>query len=453
MSDGRTLFEDVYQQQAEMLMMYGVMPVNSRKTKGYRVKQHLMTGAEVLETRDWAGCYIPIVPVYGEELNLEGKRRFLSLISAAKDPQRRLNYWTSAATEIVALSPKTPYIGSEKAFALEPEKWATVNKQSHAYIAVPSGAEIPQRQPLDGGQAVGAISQALTAADDIKTVLGMYDASLGARSNETSGKAIMARQREGDTSTFHFIDNLNRAIQHTGRILVDLIPYVYTPGRMVRILGEDGKATTARVQNRMPGEPAPQRGPFDDAEPMDEMQEGMSPEGYELIYDFGTGRYDVTVDAGPSYTTQREETVSALTELIRSVPNAAPLVADKLMKALNVADAEEISERFKAMIPQQAQGGLPPQLMQAMEKLKQDAMQFKQEADKLKADKSLEAQKVTNEAYKAETERMTALLPYMPPETLAALGLSMNMQAMNTPDVAPGAAPQQEMTNGPQYNA
>jgi hypothetical protein len=112
---------------------------------------------------------------------------------------------------------------------------------------------------------------------------------------------------------------------------------------------------------------------------------------------------------------------------------------------LNVPDAEELGKRFEAMLPGPANGGPPPELMQALEKLKQDAMQFKQEAEKLKADKSLEAQKVTNDAYKAETERMKELLPYMPPETLAALGLQMNMQAIQTPDIAPGGAPPQEM--------
>ena len=423
LSDNRVMYEDVYEQQAMELMMQGVSPVNQRKTKGYKVKQYLLSGADVLDTVEWRGCYIPIIPVYGEEINIEGKRLFRSLIASAKDSQRRLNYWMSAATEIVALAPKTPYIGEEKAFSADPAKWATINSQSHAYIAVPNGVQVPQRQPLDGGQAVGAISQALAAADDIKSVLGMYDASLGAKSNETSGKAIIARQREGDTATFHFIDNLSRAIQHSGRVLVDLIPYVYTPGMMVRIIGMDGRAATVSVQNRLPGAPPPEHSPLD---------EGVPPE-FQAVYDFGMGRYDVIVDTGPSYTTRREEIATQMVEVIRANPAIFPVIGDKLIKNMDWPEADEIANRLKAMMPQQAQGQLAPEIQKAL----QEGQKAQAELQALKMDKAMDATKIEAEKFKAETERLEILLPYMTPEMLAQLGLQMNMQAMQTPDVAP----------------
>jgi hypothetical protein len=434
LSDGRVMLEEVYAKQAELLMAYGVVPTGEmRETKGYKVRQHILTGAEVLETKDWAGCYIPIVPVYGEELNDGGKRLFRSLIHNAKDAQRRLNYWVSSNTEIVALAPKTPFIGDERAFDTEPHKWATVNTHVHPFIAVPSGVQIPQRQPLDGGQAIGAISQALAAGDDIKSTLGMYDASLGAKSNETSGKAIMARQREGDTSTFHFIDNLSRAIQHAGRILVDLIPHCYSPGQMVRILGQDGRTATVKIANRMPGEEMPQAQP---------LEEGVDP-GITMAYDFGAGRYDVVVDSGPSFTTRREETATQMIEMIRAVPAIGALIGDKLAKNLDWPDAEEIAERLKKMLPPQVAGqeGLPPEIEQQMQQGMQLIQQQQAELEQLKQDRSLEARKVEIDAMKAETERLKELLPYMTPQSLAALGLQMNMQALNTPDVAPMPMP------------
>ena len=144
MSDKRVLEEKVLLEQGQMLADAGITVMGQRKTKGYKVKQYLMTGAEILETNDWQGCYIPIIKVYGEELNVEGKRIFRSLIARAKDAQRRLNYWVSAATEIVALAPKTPFIGHEKAFTAEPAKWNTINSESHSYVAGPNGAGLPQ---------------------------------------------------------------------------------------------------------------------------------------------------------------------------------------------------------------------------------------------------------------------------------------------------------------------
>ena len=390
LSDKRVLEEKVLQQQYEMLAQSGIEVTGSRKTKGYKVTQYLMTGAEILKTTPWEGCYIPIIPVYGEELNIEGKRVFRSLIARAKDAQRRLNYWVSAATEIVALAPKTPFIGSAKAFELEQAKWNTVNTESHAYIAVPNGVDIPQRQPLDGGQALGAISQALAASDDIKASLGMFDAALGKQSNETSGKAIMARQRESDTSTFHFIDNLARSIQHAGRVIVDLIPAVHTPGSIVRVIGESGKVATAKIETQQPGMPKPQYGPLDDDLP--EADEYGNP--IDHVFDFNVGRYDVTVESGPSYTTQRQESREILTELMRSAPMLGEIAGDLLIKNFDIPEAEEIAKRIKKKID--AQGGeLPPEVTEMIAKGKEELARLTEENQKLKGDtatKDLELQ-------------------------------------------------------------
>jgi hypothetical protein len=434
LSDGQVMDAKTYEKNAELFSMLGIMPVNEREADGYKVTQRIMSGAEVLESNDWSGKYIPIVPVYGDEINIEGKRHWYSLIHHSMDAQRMFNYWRTQATELVALAPKVPFIGEEGAFDKDPEKWATANSQSHAYLEYKRGTNPPQRQPLDPGQAIGSMSEAMAANDDMKAILGIYDASLGARSNETSGKAIMARQREGDVSTFHFIDNLSRGIRQLGSVIVDLIPSVYSGERIIRILGEDGQEAVAKVGEK------PEQNPMEES-PSEEMGE------IAKIYDLSAGRYDVAVDTGPSYTTQREETANMFIEILRAQPQAFPMIADKMFKVMNLPDAEELGDRFKAMLPDKAGGGPPPELMQALEKLKQDAMQFKGELDKLKADKSLEQQKITNEAYKAETDRMKELLPYMPPETLAALGLQMNVQAMNTPDIAPGGAPSQEMNH------
>ncbi len=69
----------------------------------------------------------------------------------------------------------------------------------------------------------------------------MYKASLGAPSNERSGKAINARKVEGDVGTYHFHDNRAMALQHSYTILVDMIPRVYDTNRIVRIKKFDDK--------------------------------------------------------------------------------------------------------------------------------------------------------------------------------------------------------------------
>jgi hypothetical protein len=289
--------EDIYVANRLLLDAMGVTVLGERETASHKVTQRLLTGAEVLQTNNWAGRYIPLVPVYGEEINVEGKRHLRSLVRDAKDPQRMFNYWRTTSTELVALAPKAPFIGPKGAFATDAAKWETANTDTHAYIEY-DGMMPPQRQSFAGVPA-GALQEALNASDDIKAIIGMFDASLGARSNETSGRAILARQREGDVSTFHFIDNLRRAIEHGGRILIDLIPKVYSGERIVRVLGQDGVASLIQL-----GRPT-----------MQTAANGQSPQdpaGSSLsrIFDLSVGKYDLTVETGPSFTTKREEAAS-----------------------------------------------------------------------------------------------------------------------------------------------
>lgn len=363
--------------------------VGSRTTKSHKVTQIIMSGADILEKNDWKGKYIPIVPVYGDEVIVEGKRYFLSLIHSAKDAQRMFNYWRTTSTELVALAPRVPWIGRKGTFASDADRWSTANTTSHSYLEF--DGEAPIRQPLDVGPAAGALQEALNASDDMKAIIGIYDASLGARSNETSGKAIMARQREGDVATFHFIDNLSRAIRHTGRILIDLIPKVYTDERVIRVLGEDGSPKSVKVNS---GEPAPVIGKDGKPEIDDQGQAIMA------LHDLTAGKYDLTVTSGPSFTTRREEAAMQMTEFVRAFPDAAPVIGDILAMNLDWPGADEIAERLKAINPAlKQQQGLPPEVQQMIQEGQQAIQELTQKVQALEADKSVDQ-------FNAETQRI-----------------------------------------------
>jgi hypothetical protein len=312
----------------------------------------------------------------------------------AKDPQRMFNYWRTTSTELVALAPKTPFIGRKGAFETDSAKWATANIQSHAYIEY-DGPEPPQRQMFAGPPA-GAIQEALSASDDMKAIMGLYDASLGARSNETSGRAILMRQREGDVSTFHYIDNLNRALRHAGRVLLDLVPKVYATPRVIRILGQDGQASSVAVNQ------PPQTAGADPAAKL---------KAVEKIYDLTVGKYDVTVQAGPSFTSRREEAANQMIELIRAYPAAAPVIGDLLARNLDWPGAEEVAQRLQAMLPPQAKGADPQaQAAQAqMGQLAQALAAAKAEIAALRQDQSNAARKLEIDAFEAETNRLKAM--------------------------------------------
>ncbi len=417
LSHGEVVTEDEYKQIKDYLDAVGVTVAAERPSRGYKVTQRIMTGAEVLETNEWAGRYIPIIPVYGEEVNVEGKRYFRSLIRDAKDAQRMFNFWRTATTEMVALAPKVPFIGAKGAFDTDFAKWESANTQNHAFLEYDpiQGEPPPQRQQFSGVPA-GALQEALNASDDMKSIMGLYDASLGARSNETSGRAIMVRQREGDTSTFHFIDNLSRAIRHTGRVLLDLIPLVYNEERIVRVIGPEGEATPVPVNQ--PAMQAPQADPNNPSKPSyvpapaPSMGQQHDP-NMVRVFDLTAGKYDLAVESGPNFTTRREEAVAALTELMRAYPPVAPVVGDILVKMMDFPNAEEIAKRLQAIAQNAGQPGADPaQLQKAM----QTIQQLQGQLAALKADKTIEGQKVQVDMYEAQTDRAKVANEIMNPQ-------------------------------------
>jgi hypothetical protein len=446
LNNGNVIDAKQYKESKEIFDALGLTVQQEREVKSWKVIQRIMTGAEILEENDWPGIYIPIIPVYGDEVNVEGKRYFRSLIREAKDSQRIYNYWRTTGTELVALSPRVPFIGPQGAFATDARKWATINSQNHPYIEY-DGPIPPQRQPLDTGPALGAMQEALTASDDIKATLGIFDASLGAKGNETSGKAIMARQRESDTSTFHFIDNLSRAIRHLGRIVIDLVPHVYNGPRILRIIGEDG--TTENVPVNQPLSNVP------NTEETNRQEAGETQQAIANIYDLTTGRYDVVVEAGPSFNTKREEAAVQMTEFIRSYPQGAPLMADLLAKNLDWPGAEDIAERFKAMLPPQIQGvdpqtqQLQQQFMQLQQQAQQAVGQLQQQIQQLQQDKTIDLKKTEIDAYNAETKRIQATQQGMTPEQVQVIVLQTLQQALSSPDPSPPDQTQQNTPSPP----
>jgi hypothetical protein len=432
LSDDTVLEESALDKNVDWMVANGIDIVGERTVRSHKVKRYKITGAEVLSEDDWPGRYIPIIPVYGDEFDIEGKRHLRSLIHDAKDAQRVFNYWRTTATELTALAPRVPFIGPKGSFNSDADKWNTANQVSWPHLeydVVEHNGTImppPQRQPMDVGAAAGALQEAMNASDDMKSIIGVYDAGLGARSNEVSGRAIMARQREGDISTFHFLDNLTRAIRHTGRVVIDLIPYVYNKPRIVRIMGEDGTQTAQDV-NR----PVPVMG--EDGQP--KMQPVMGPNGQPMInpmtgqpqmepvmkvYDLTAGKYDLIVNTGPSFTSRREEAAIQMTEMIRANPQIAPLITDLVAQNMDWPGADEIAKRLKKMLPPQIQGDqIPPQIKQQMQMMQQQLQALMQENQKLKTDRSIDvaemqqdqreaAQKHQVDTLNAETKRFEA---------------------------------------------
>jgi len=451
LSNGMIMGEEEFKANKDLWDGLGITVVGTRDTRSYKVTQRLMTGAEILETTEWAGCYIPIVPVYGDVINLEGKRYLRSLIHDAKGAQRQVNYFESTAAEMVALAPKAPFIGHESAFAGEhSERWEDANSESYSFLSVPDGIELPQRQGYSGSP-IGAVNEALRARDNMKAIMGIYDAGLGNRSNETSGKAIAARQRESDTGTFHFVDNLARAVRHAGRILIDMIPKVYTGERIIRVLGNDGSVQNVKLGPQ--GQQEATQGPTDEAASGPQEYKPGSP--LAGVYDLGAGKYDLAVDVGPAYATQRQEAADQMMQLLQSFPDAAPIIGDLVAKNLDWPGADEIAERLKSMLPPQINDGIPPAITQklqeyeaTMTQLMAENQALKQQAENEQGKNALEQDKLKLEHRKLDVEETQVNAEAMQAKAEA-------LKALNEAQSAEGvmAAAQQLMAAAQAINA
>ncbi|MDE2144896.1 MAG: hypothetical protein KGJ01_02950 [Patescibacteria group bacterium] len=330
LSDGRTM--DKKEADLSTKSDTSLSIIEERDSEKYEVKQYLISGNEILDgPTEWKGKYIPIIPVLGKELNIQGKKVLRGLIRHAKDSQRMYNFWRTAAAELVALTPKAPYLLTPEQLEGFEEQWRQANIKTYPYLLYnKTDGSVPQRtSPATVPQ--GVFTEAQVSVDDMKATTNVHDASLGLQGNETSGKAIMARQREGDVGNFAFIDNLCRAISYAGRILVDLIPKIYDTERIIRIRKEDDSEEAVPINKQI-------------------TDRHFNP---VVINDITQGQYDVMVDTGPNYTTQRMEAVEGMLEFARILPDNAHLFADLIAKNMDWPGASEIFERLQILLPPQ----------------------------------------------------------------------------------------------------
>ncbi len=397
--------------EAKELEMLGLQPIRKREVDVKRVKWVKTNGYEILEESEWPGKWIPVIRVIGNEFEVEGRMYVSGLVRNAKDAQRMYNYWVSQEAEMLALAPKAPFIGYGGQFEGYEQQWKTANTNNWPYLEVNpdvtdgQGAvlPLPQRAAPPLAQ-TGLIQAKLGASDDIKATTGQYDSSLGATSNERSGRAILARERQGDTGTYHFVDNLARAIRYGTRQLVDLIPKIYDTQRIARIIGMDGETSTVRID---PMQAEPVRRIMDEA--------GVV---IEKIYNPSVGKYDVAVTTGPSYATKRQEAMDAMGQILQANPQLWGVAGDLFVKNMDWPGAQEIAKRLQKMIdPKLLADEEDPALQAANQQMEVMAQEMQMMQEMLqRVQQSMEAREVQIKefeaqvkAYNAETDRIKAV--------------------------------------------
>ena len=328
LSDGSSTFADD-KDFFKRLDAFGITVVDKRDSFKKTIKYCKMTAVEILEERDWAGKYIPIVPVYGRHIVIGDKRKKFGMIRYAKDPQRMYNFWQTAITEGVALAPKAKWLIAEGQDEGHESDWANANIKSFPVLRYKQTdidgrpAPVPSRLQPEPPQA-GIMAAAMGVDNDIKNIMGVFDpAQLG--QGNISGKALNGQQQQVDLTNFDYYDNLTRSISHIGKICLDLIPKIYDTERVMRIIGDDGKPELLTINQR------------------DSVD--------HVLNDITVGQYDVVMETGPGYNSKRQEAVDNMLPLLSAAPELMQVAGDLVFRNMDWPGADIIADRLAAANP------------------------------------------------------------------------------------------------------
>lgn len=457
----------------------GVNVATKRATKRKQWKWcKLVGGSETpVEEREWPGSYLPIITVVGKELNVDGDIVRKGIVRDLKDSARMVNYSYSAAVETLALQNKVPYLAAAEAIEGFESIWGAANLENRAYLPWNSkdeaGNDIPMPKRQESATMPTAQVQMLQlSTEQMRAASGQQNANFGIKSEAQSGIGIQRLKVQGETATFHFPDNLVRALKYEAKVLIDLYPKVLDTKQIVRMLGLDGVDKKAMLD------------PDLDAAYLESTEKDI-----EGIFNPNVGKYDVTIDTGPSFQTQRQEASVAMTEIASKDPGFMQIAGDLYWRNMDVPGSDELAKRYEKILPPALQeetgdqvamlGQKLQQSEQTVEQAKQLVQAMQQHIEELEKKANAEQTKImvagmqqetaaasqedthNINTYKAETERLKALADKISPEALTPLirqtileilaspPLPDEMEALRNPAAEPEPlepAPTSEMT-------
>ena len=365
LSDGSSMFEDDFKKREELFVGSGIYPIDERWSVRKKIKWCKLTAIEILEEGEWAGKYLPIIPVYGRHTVVGDKRKKFGMVRQAKDAQRMYNFWQTSITESVALAPKAKWLMAEGQDEGYENEWAQANTKSFPLLRYKQtdiegrAAPAPQRlQPEPPPQ--GVMSAAAVISDDIKTLMGIFDPAELKQGN-ISGKALNGQQQQVDLSNFDFYDNYTKALSQVARCILDLIPKIYDTQRVLRIIGDDGKPELTTVNER------------------DSVNQVIK-------NNLTVGLYDVVMDTGPGYNSKREAAVESMTPILAAQPQLIQQIGDLWFRNQDFPGADIIADRLATLNPLaqiDKKSDIPPQAQMAIKQLQEQNKVLQQQMQQM----------------------------------------------------------------------
>jgi len=379
--------------------------IKERSSDSITINVYKLGGDQIIERSTIPGEFIPVFPVLGLETWIEGKRYLQGLTRPSIDAQRLYNYMESANAETLALAPKAPYIAAAGQIEGFEQEWMLANKINISVLQYnpisDEGVQVPPpRRENPPGTNPGFEATMNRAAEDIKATMGIYDASLGNREGDQSGRAINSQMKQASVGNYHFSANLARSIKHAGRVIIGMIPTILDTPRVINLIAEDGEKKTAIVDPNAP-------------ESYNEVT-GKDGEVTE-VYNFNKGKYDVVSDVGPSFATKRQEAVESQMSMAQAFPPLMQYAGDIIVGNMDWPGAEEISKRLKAILPPEIkavvddgekEGGEDPEAVQKMNEMADQMQHLSQALQEAQARIESDEEKLEIERFNAQTKRM-----------------------------------------------
>ena len=414
LADGRVIYAD--SDDAEGID--ASMVKKSRVVDTHKIMMCVVTGDAVLEQpKEFPGLNHPFVQIYGEYLIIDGRIYWYGIGRFAKDAQRSYNVSRTAITETIAQAPLAKWWATTEQAKGNTKSWAEAHRKNLPFMLYNPDPKMPGPPTRMGGADVpiALIQESQLAASEIKAVTGIFDDDLGADSKAQSGRAIYARQQQGQMATFNYLDNLSKGVERTYEILLGMIPHVYDAERSIRILGKDDAEKYIRIN-------AVEQGP-----------DGTLVKRADLT----RGRYDVVISTGPNFNTKRQEAAEIYQQLTQGNPEIFSIIGDLVFRSMDLPYSDEISERLQVLLPPEIQQmisdetDIPPevqammaQAQQAMEMIEQQAQVVQQAANEAEITKT-EAEKAIAEV-KTEKANFQA---YIAQETAKLVQKGANLKA------------------------
>jgi hypothetical protein len=336
----------------------------------------ITNGLEILDRGEWHDSEFPFVAVVGKDEVVDGKRQIYGIIRHSKDPQKMYNYMTSSVVRKIAASNKSPWIAPAEGIP-EPQRrrWETSNIEDWGVLYYRStddqGRPIPAPQRGDAAEpAIQGLLEASQKFDqDISKTVGIFEAGVGQTvGDRQSGVAIETLAERGEQNNLHVSDNLVLSMKRLGCLIVRLIPKVYDTPRAIRIVNPDETAEVVKI-NQI-----------------------FTKNGQQMTYDMTTGEnYDVVIDTGPTFATQKSENMDQLLKLAGTNPQMAPLIMDLIASNMDSTISGELVKRIQLLQAQtmpwmhQADGmdNFPPAAKAAIAQMQAQMSQAAQQIQKL----------------------------------------------------------------------